>query len=89
MRFTRNWLKSAREDEFNAGVVVAFELEDRGLYRVLKTRDAQWVDAGGKSVMLIGDVNARGLDGEDIGGALPCRRVIMKLAMDGSYVDIA
>ena len=62
-----------------------------------KLREAEWVDAGIKSVKLIGDANAPGpiawatyaghryareLDGEDIGDALPFRREITQLAVD-------
>ncbi|MEP3053324.1 hypothetical protein [Ascidiaceihabitans sp.] len=61
-------------------------LENNAVYNDLKTREAEWADAGIKSVKLIGDANAPGpiawatyavhryarkLDGEDIGDALP------------------
>lgn len=83
--------------ECDAVVVVASKLENNSVYNALKTREAEWADAGIKSVKLIGDANAPGpiawatyaghryareLDGEDIGDALPFRREITELALD-------
>ena len=83
--------------ESDAVVVVASKLENNSVYNALKTREAEWADAGIKSVKLIGDANAPGpiawatyaghryareLDGEDIGDALPFRREITELALD-------
>ncbi|MDP2520007.1 oxidoreductase [Shimia thalassica] len=83
--------------EADAVVVVAARLEENGVYNDLKAREAEWADAGIKSVELIGDANAPGpiawatyaghryareLDGEDIGDALPFRREITELAVD-------
>jgi len=81
----------------DAVVMVASRLENNGLYTALKAREADWADAGIKSVRIIGDANAPGpiawatyaghryareLDGEDIGDALPFRREITDLAVD-------
>ena len=83
--------------EADAVVVVAARLEENFVYNDLKAREAEWADAGIKSVELIGDANAPGpiawatyaghryareLDGEDIGDALPFRREITELAVD-------
>ncbi|MDP2578294.1 FAD-dependent oxidoreductase [Shimia thalassica] len=83
--------------EADAVVVVAARLEENGVYNDLKAREAEWADAGIKSVELIGDANAPGpiawatyaghryareLDGDDIGDALPFRREITELAVD-------
>ncbi|MBU2944760.1 FAD-dependent oxidoreductase [Shimia thalassica] len=83
--------------EADAVVVVAARLEENGVYNDLKVREAEWADAGIKSVELIGDANAPGpiawatyaghryareLDGDDIGDALPFRREITELAVD-------
>lgn len=83
--------------EADAVVVVAARLEENGVCNDLKAREAEWADAGIKSVELIGDANAPGpiawatyaghryareLDGEDIGDALPFRREITELAVD-------
>nr|WP_286193808.1 FAD-dependent oxidoreductase [Tropicibacter sp. R16_0] len=83
--------------EADAVVMVASRLETNGVYNDLKAREAEWADAGIKSVKLIGDANAPGpiawatyaghryareLDGEDIGDALPFRREITELAVD-------
>jgi len=79
----------------DATVLVTSKLENNGLYDDLKAREAQWEDAGIKSVKIIGDANAPGpiawatyaghryareLDGKDIGDALPFRREITELA---------
>lgn len=81
----------------DAVVVVASKLENNSVYNALKEREAEWADAGIKSVELIGDANAPGpiawatyaghryareLDGEDIGDDLPFRREITQLAVD-------
>ena len=83
--------------EADAVVMVASRLENNGVFNDLKSREAEWADAGIKSVKLIGDANAPGpiawatyaghryareLDGEDIGDALPFRREITELAVD-------
>ncbi|MDO6797038.1 FAD-dependent oxidoreductase [Shimia thalassica] len=83
--------------EADAVVVVAARLEENGVYNDLKAREAEWADAGIKSIELIGDANAPGpiawatyaghryareLDGDDIGDALPFRREITELAVD-------
>ena len=78
-------------------LLVSSRLENNSVYNDLKAREAEWADAGIKSVKLIGDANAPGpiawatyaghryareLDGEDIGDALPFRREITELAVD-------
>ncbi|SFG28093.1 dimethylamine/trimethylamine dehydrogenase [Palleronia marisminoris] len=78
-------------------VMVASRSGNDALYRALEARQADWADAGIKSIKLFGDANApgpiawatyaghryaRGLDGEDIGDALPFRREITELALD-------
>lgn len=85
----------AQRYEADAVVMVASRLETNGVYRDLKAREADWADAGIRSVRIIGDANAPGpiawatyaghryareLDGEDIGDALPFRREITGLA---------
>lgn len=86
-----------RDQEADAVVMVASRLPNDAVYTALKAREADWADAGIKSVKLIGDANAPGpiawatyaghrfareLDGEDIGDALPFRREITGLAID-------
>ncbi|QBF30212.1 FAD-dependent oxidoreductase [Thalassococcus sp. S3] len=81
----------------DAVVIVAARQEVNGVYQDLKAREADWADAGIKSVKIIGDANAPGpiawatyaghryareLDAEDIGDALPFRREITELAAD-------
>lgn len=81
--------------ETDAVVIVASRLENNLVYKNLKDREAEWKDAGIKSVKLIGDANAPGpiawatyaghryareLDEADIGDALPFRREITELA---------
>lgn len=83
--------------EADAVVMVASRLENNSVFNDLKAREAEWADAGIKSVKLIGDANAPGpiawatyaghryareLDGNDIGDALPFRREITELAVD-------
>ncbi len=78
-------------------LLVSSRLENNSVYNDLKAREAEWADAGIKSVKLIGDANAPGpiawatyaghryareLDGIDIGDALPFRREITELALD-------
>jgi len=68
---------------------------DDAVYEALKAREADWADAGIKSVKLIGDANAPGpiawatyaghryareLDAPDIGDAMPFRRELAELA---------
>jgi dimethylamine/trimethylamine dehydrogenase len=79
----------------DAVVMVSSRLENNAVYLALKAREADWADAGIRSVSIIGDANAPGpiawatyaghryareLDGEDIGDALPFRREITELA---------
>ena len=78
-------------------LLVSSRLENNAVYNELKSREAEWADAGIKSVKLIGDANAPGpiawatyaghryareLDEADIGDALPFRREITELAVD-------
>ncbi|WP_146347933.1 oxidoreductase [Phaeobacter marinintestinus] len=78
-------------------LLVTSKLENNQVYRDLKAREADWADAGIRSVQLIGDANAPGpiawatyaghryareLDMPDIGDALPFRREITELAAD-------
>jgi len=77
-------------------LVTSRNVNDR-LWRDLKTREADWGDAGIKSVKVIGDAQAPGpiawatyaghryareLDMPDIGDALPFRREIAELSSD-------
>ncbi len=86
-----------REQAADAVVMVASRLPNDAVFEALKAREADWADAGIRSVRLIGDANAPGpiawatyaghrfareLDGEDIGDALPFRREIAELAAD-------
>jgi dimethylamine/trimethylamine dehydrogenase len=86
-----------RSLEYDGVLLVSSRLENNSVYNDLKLREAEWADAGIKSVKLIGDANAPGpiawatyaghryareLDGEDIGDALPFRREITQLAVD-------
>ncbi|MGB0505953.1 MAG: NAD(P)-binding protein [Pikeienuella sp.] len=81
----------------DAVVMVASRTPNDALYTELKTREAEWADAGIKSVKIFGDAEAPGpiawstyaghrfareLDGEDIGDDLPFRREITELAAD-------
>ncbi|WP_417770562.1 FAD-dependent oxidoreductase, partial [Stappia sp.] len=81
----------------DAVVMVASRQENRGLFDDLKAREADWTDAGIRSVEIIGDANAPGpiawatyaghryareLDAPDIGDDLPFRREITELAVD-------
>ena len=81
----------------DAVVMVASRQGRDGLYHDLLAREADWADAGIKSVRLFGDAEAPGpiawatyaghryareLDGEDIGDALPFRREITELAAE-------
>lgn len=81
----------------DAVLFVTSKLENNSVYNELKAREAEWADAGIKSVQLIGDANAPGpiawatyaghryareLDMPDIGDALPFRREITELAPD-------
>ncbi|MEX0300983.1 MAG: FAD-dependent oxidoreductase [Leisingera sp.] len=83
--------------EADAVVMVASRTGNDNIYEDLLAREAEWLDAGIKSVKLIGDANAPGpiawatyaghryareLDGPDIGDALPFRREITELAAD-------
>lgn len=81
----------------DAVLLVSSKLENNAVFTALKTREADWADAGIKSVKLIGDANAPGpiawatyaghryareLDMPDIGDALPFRREVTELAAD-------
>jgi len=83
--------------EADAVVIVAARQEVNGVFGDLKAREADWADAGIKSVKLIGDANAPGpiawatyaghryareLDMPDRGDDLPFRREITELAVD-------
>ncbi|MFZ1813653.1 MAG: FAD-dependent oxidoreductase [Rhizobiaceae bacterium] len=78
-------------------VMVSSRLENNDVYHALRAREADWADAGIRSVRIIGDAEAPGpiawatyaghryareVDGEDIGDALPFRREITQLAED-------
>ncbi|WP_371171073.1 FAD-dependent oxidoreductase [Aliiroseovarius sp. 2305UL8-7] len=86
-----------RAIECDGVLLVSSKVENNSVYNDLKTREAEWADAGIKSIKLIGDANAPGpiawatyaghryareLDGDDIGDALPFRREITELAVD-------
>ncbi|MCA0938507.1 NAD(P)-binding protein [Salipiger pacificus] len=79
----------------DAVVMVASRISDDALFQELSARQAEWADAGIKSVKVIGDASAPGpiawatyaghryardLDGPDIGDALPFRREVTQLA---------
>jgi dimethylamine/trimethylamine dehydrogenase len=81
----------------DAVVMVASRLENNAIYKDLKAREAEWADAGIKSVKIIGDANAPGpiawatyaghryareLDCPDPGDDLPFRREITELAAE-------
>lgn len=81
----------------DAVVMVSSKIETNQVYLDLKAREADWADAGIRSVKIIGDANAPGpiawatyaghryareLDGEDPGDALPFRREITELALE-------
>ncbi|WP_455372505.1 oxidoreductase [Limibacillus halophilus] len=82
--------------EADALVLVASRLSNDGLWHELKAREADWADAGIRSVKVIGDAEAPGpiawatyaghryareLDGPDLGDALPFRREVTQLAL--------
>ena len=86
-----------KQFECDAVVMVASRKEENAIFDGLKAREAEWADAGIKSVKIIGDANAPGpiawatyaghryareLDSDDIGDALPFRREITELALD-------
>jgi dimethylamine/trimethylamine dehydrogenase len=77
--------------------MLASKIETNSVYLDLKARQAEWMDAGIKTVKIIGDAEAPGpiawatyaghryareLDGNDIGDALPFRREITGLAVE-------
>lgn len=79
----------------DSAVLVTSRLQEDALYTGLKAREADWADAGIRSVRVIGDAEAPGpiawatyaghryareLDGPDLGDALPFRREITELA---------
>lgn len=78
----------------DAVVMVASRISEDGLYHALKAREAEWADAGIRSVKLIGDAAApapiawatfaghryaRELDEPALGDALPFRREVTRL----------
>ncbi len=87
----------ARQHGCDAVVLVTSRREKNGLYLDLKAREADWADAGIRSVRIIGDANAPGpiawatyaghryareLDEPARGDALPFRREITELAAE-------
>ncbi|MGC1428128.1 MAG: FAD-dependent oxidoreductase [Albidovulum sp.] len=81
----------------DAVVMVTSRRGNDAVYAALKAREAEWADAGIRSVKIFGDAEAPGpiawstyaghryardLDDEDIGDALPFRREITELAAD-------
>ena len=83
--------------ECDAVVMVASRQADDEVWRELQTREAEWADAGIRSVRVIGDAEAPGpiawatyaghryareLDEPDIGDALPFRREVTGLKAD-------
>lgn len=81
----------------DAVVMVASRSGNHEIYTALMEREAEWADAGIKTVKMFGDAEAPGpiawstyaghryareLDGKDIGDALPFRREITALAID-------
>ncbi|MCC5970235.1 MAG: FAD-dependent oxidoreductase [Pararhodobacter sp.] len=88
---------TTRDIGCDAVVIVASRIENNALYMDLKARQADWADAGIRTVKIIGDANAPGpiawatyaghryareLDGDDLGDALPFRREITELALE-------
>ena len=86
-----------RADACDAVLLVSSKLENNTVFEELKAREADWADAGIRSVKIIGDANAPGpiawatyaghryareLDGADIGDALPFRREVTGLAAE-------
>ncbi len=85
--------------ECDALVMVASRVGDAALHEALLAREAEWADAGLRTLRLIGDAEAPGpiawatyaghryareLDGPDIGDALPFRREVTRLAPAGA-----
>ena len=83
--------------ECDTVLMVAFKTENNGLYLDLKAQEAEWTEAGIKSIKVIGDANAPGpialatyaghrysrvLDEPDLGDAIPLRREITELEID-------
>ncbi|MFW8595235.1 FAD-dependent oxidoreductase [Cribrihabitans neustonicus] len=83
--------------EADAVVMIASRTGNDSINEDMRAREAEWADAGIKSVKIIGDASAPGpiawatyaghryareLDGPDIGDALPFRREITELAVD-------
>jgi len=83
--------------DYDAVVLVTSQVPDDGLYQDLMTREADWADAGIRSVKVFGDAEAPGpiawatyaghryareLDEPDRGDALSFRREITELAAD-------
>ncbi len=81
----------------DAVVMVASRIGNDAVYTNLIAREAEWVDAGIKTVKMFGDAEAAGpiawatyaghryareLDGQDIGDDLPFRREITELCTD-------
>ena len=97
--FVSDCIYTGRTQDFaaDAVVMIASRTGNDAIYTALKEREAEWADAGIKSVKLFGDAEAPGpiawstyaghryareLDGDDIGDALPFRREITELAVD-------
>ncbi|SMX38832.1 oxidoreductase [Maliponia aquimaris] len=91
------YTETLREIACDAVVMVASRLEENAVFRDLKARQADWADAGIRTVKIIGDAQAPGpiawatyaghryareLDMVEIGDALPFRREITGLAVD-------
>jgi dimethylamine/trimethylamine dehydrogenase len=87
----------AQVHECDAVVMVASQKPDDRLHRDLLAREADWTDAGIRSVKMFGDAEAPGpiawatyaghryareLDGPDRGDALPFRREVTELSAD-------
>jgi dimethylamine/trimethylamine dehydrogenase len=94
-----NCIYSGRTQTYpaDAVVMVASRVGQDTVYHDLKKREADWADAGIKTVKLFGDAEAPGpiawstyaghryareLDADDIGDALPFRREITELSLD-------
>lgn len=88
---------TASRFDCDAVVMVSSRIGNDSVYAGLKAREADWADAGIRSIKIIGDANAPGpiawatyaghryareLDCEDIGDAPPFRREIAELATD-------
>jgi len=85
----------------DAVVMVASRVAEDAVWREMKLREAEWADAGIRTVKAIGDAEAPGpiawatyaghryareLDGPDLGDELPFRREIAALAVGGAEI---